>query len=883
MEDTALIAEVKPQVARRRVGARIATAILVIGFVSIVAFLRDFKPEAAGFEQKGWALLAYHASRLGFALYITLLCYSAGYRALELMQTSPRGMFNSARATFIVCFFFGASLYGIAFTILGLAGLIGLATGLAFTIPVLLFSYHPIRALLPARGSHAGVSARWFSDTHASPSFLRVVILVAIATVLLFLLTRVIFIPNPDGNIWEHYLHYYRAVLASGSTLPNEVWHHFYNSKGGGLVFLANVLSDFFSVQLVSACFVVVAGLIILDLLLEHCGSPSWAVFGSILFFAYLFGDVYSGAMFRVHGALLGYASFALWGSVQLQKATEHRFTALMITLVVSLIYLGFYLPVATAIFPLAFLLFVLTNVMFHEKALVYPYLGLTCGVCAGTALAFVINWVLTGLPEVTPMRWFWAIADRAKVQEVFGTGGIEFFLAVNNDLMQTFDWSLRRVGTAMRYPLPKAFLYLSLAAIVVVLARRDVGPNGKSNRFLVQIAAFTIPLVVFAQLVPSPSVYRMALFSLVFMSLASVVLLKRLVDVCAEARLAHAASAIIIICGMIFAISGAGKGVRQQRPIILQYATGQMSLKDALQAMESMRERSPGTSIAAISDFRSKIGTNGRILSLVYDPYDPLYSYTLPDGGIVSEPTYALIRNPEKLLAERPEKVATYLRTRNIGHFTLNLQSRLFSTVAFTSLFDVREMPKYLSVAYENRDFFILTWRDGVHDKQLPEFLLTLLDLKRTAVLHYPFTDQLATLVITGDHHVVEDADGFRIARDDLRRDLDKVINAEALTLLVLESSKALFARILDASMRELDAVEPGKVLEVRGAAGGDLRIVEKVSEREVKIRLLRLFRDSVYKEYVAELGGELASLSRRCDERVPFARRYPTDAMCH
>jgi len=882
--------------------AVIIQVLLVLLFVSIVAFLRGFKPEGAGFDQKGPLLLLYHVSRLGLAFFITILSFSAGYRVLELFRVSPQGLFNSARKTFILCFFFGASLYGIAFTVLGLAGLISLETGLALTIPVLLFSCRPLRALL---NEFLEAEARQpFSDTHASPFFARVVILVAVGTVLVFLLTRVVFSAVYDPNIWGHYLHYYRAVLASGSTQPNEVWHHFYASKGAGLIFLANVLSDFFGAQLVSACFIVVAGVIILDLLLEYCGSTSWAFFGAMLFFTFLYGQVADGATFKHHAVLLGYASFALWGSVRLQQATASQFRPLMITLLVSLTYLGFYLPVAAVMFPMAFLLLTLTNVILHAKTRLYSFLTLAFGLFAGSALAFGTNWILTGLIELFPIRWFWAIADRVKVEEVFGLGGIEFFLEGTMNFSKEYDWSFNRAWKILRYPVPRdtvgmAVVFLTLLGVLVVLIRyRTRETDASSDKFLAHLAAFILPLSAFAQAVQTVAVDRMALYSIVFMTLAGVVIWKRLVDICVGSRLWHTATVVIIVCGMGLAMVHAWKSVGKQRAIIYQYVGGAMSLKDAFQTMESLGtprgRRPPGTSVAAMLDFRrfrATTGPDGRILALAYDPG---FSYALPGEGIVSEPTYSLIRNPGKMLTEKSNKVADYLRERNIKYFTLNLQSRLFSTIAFTSLFDPREMPRYFSVAYEEGDVFILTWRQNDEEKLLPPYLLTLVELKRTGVLYYLFTQRFANLVIRGDQ-LVDSLAGYEKARDAFREDLDKAFYTEVLPLVSLDASKALLGRILAAGKDAVNSADPAKMLFIETSkaklrhilgsgrdASGPVSILERVSERELKARFVRLFRDAIYREYEVEVGSEIAPLFRRCDERVPFARNYPTDATC-
>jgi hypothetical protein len=556
-----------------------------------------------------------------------------------------------------------------------------------------------------------------------------------------------------------------------------------------------------------------------------------------------------------------------------------------MVAFVVSLIYLGFYLPVTAVIFPVAFLLLALANVMVHAKTRLYSFLTLACAVSAGAALDFVTNWVLTGLIEVTPMRWFWVIADRVKVERVFGTGGIEFFLAVNNDLSAQYDWSFNRAWKIIRYPVPRdsigaAAVLLTLLGVLVLLVRHRTRETVSSSvKFLAYLAAFILPLSAFAQAVQTVAVDRMALYSIVFTTLAGVVIWKTLVDTCVVSRLWHAATVAIIVCGMAAAFVQATRSTDGQRSIIYQYATGGMSLKDAFEAIESRLHKSTtGMSISAMSEFRKTIRPDERILRLAYDAG---FSYALPGEGIVSEPTYSLIRNPRKSLAEKPNEVADYLRERNIRYVTLNLQSRLFSTIAFTSLFDAREMPRYFSVAYEDGDFFILTWRRSDQEKPLPDYLLTLFELKRAGVLRYPFTQRFANLVIRGDQVVVSVA-GFEKARDAFREDLDKAYSAEVVPLVSFRTSKALLRRILDAGKDAVDSADPAKVLEARGATSGHVRIVEKVSERELKARLARLFVDAIYKEYVAEFGSELASLSRRCDERVPFAMNYPTDATC-
>lgn len=876
-------------------------------FVALVIFLRAFKPEEAGFERSGPLLILYHVSRVGLVGFIAILCYTAGYRAMELLRLAPLGLFTSARRAAILCFFFGASLYGATFAALGLAGLITLTSGMVLTLPVLALSYRPLVVLMALL--QADEVTRPLPDPYTRAWLVRTVIVIAGGAAVFFLLTRLVYLAVFDPNIWEHYVHYYRAVLATGSTQPNDVWHHFYASKGAGLILLTNVLSDFFGAQIVSACFVLMAGVIVLDLLLEHCRSASWAFFGVVLFLAFLYGQVSDGATFKHHGVIVGYAALALWGSVWLPRVPPLHFRTFMIVLVVALAYLGFYLPGVTPVFVAAFVLVALIHAARSQAREVSASLILAGALCGGTAVALLTNWVLTGLLEVTPMRWLWAIADQAKVERVFGTGGVEFFLAMNNDLRPEYDWSLRRAWKVLRYPLPPLVTYVSLVAVLVLaLLKQARKPGDETIRLLAYIAAFLVPLSIFAQAVQTVAVDRMALYSIVFTTVATTVLLKRLVDTSLGVKISivraaasgapgearkgievwRVASAFVIAVGVVVAVIEGWEDIgRKQRAVLFPFISGGLSLKEAFHKVEAgLRYPKIGMTVTAMSEFREKLGPHDRMLRVTYDAG---FSYALPGDGVVSEPTYALIRNRSTMLASAPGEVVDYLKRRGISYLALNLQSSLFSTIAFTSLFDPREAPKYLGVVYEDRDFFILTWRDQEPTRPLPEYLLTLLELKRSGVLNYPFTKRFDDRVRRTGNRLVDSGAAFYDVRQKFLDDLDDAMRTEMLSAVSRETSRAVLHRMVDAATQELADLEPDlapvsrlrRLLDAQAQSGHEL-LAERISERELSVRFVRRFRETLYQEYVAELGAEVASLSLRCDERMPFAMTYPPGATC-
>jgi hypothetical protein len=892
--------------------------LLVLLFVLAVAYLQGFRPEAAGFEQKGPLLLLYHLSRLIISLGVAVTCYCAGFLTLGLWGIDPRGLFGTSRSAFILCFFLGASLYGILFTLLGLAGMIGLPAGVALTVPVLLLSRRPLKSLL--EGWKAAIVRQVERDEDFSPGFILFVALIVAWAVGMFLATRTLFVAVFDPNIWEHYLHYYRAVLAGGSTQPNEVWHHFYASKGAGLIFLANELSDFFGVQLVSACFVLVAGLIIFDLLLEYCRSTGWALFGVLLFLVFLYGQVSDGATFKHHAVILGYMSLALWGSIRIARASEIQYATLLSVMAVSLAYFGFYQPAMLVLLAPVFVLLVATNAVAGEKMRIRTYACLAAAMVAGGALAFWTNWTLTGVPEITPMRTVWEFADRTKFKAVFGTGGVEYFLGMNNNLATHYDWSLNRVWRVLQYPLPVKMFFLSLLGTLVVLAWKPARDKAvPTARILLPLAAFVLPLGLFAQAMQTAAVDRVALYSIVMTSIAGVVMLKIVCDALFSsgawmkipvrvtvsgrrlfvtrnaAAVFRAAAMAVILLGMFVALTSAWKAIGHKK-IVYGYVSGAISLKDSMQAMESVSSKATtglanGIGVSEMMKFRQSIGSAARIVRLTYDSG---FSYSLPGEGIVSEPTYALIRDRQGILAAAPGAVAAYLRDGKIDYFIVNLQGNLFSSIAFTSLFDVHEMPKYFRVAYEDSDIFILGWRRSADDKPLPPYLLTLFELKQSGMLNFPFGEGLEKLLLPKERsELIASVGDYRKVRREFQERLARVFESEVMHRVKLETSRAALLRMLDASQKALAQDEPGdiesgeslpalKALLSPEQGNADARIEATIWKHDLERRFLVRFREAMLKAQESEVGKGIATLSLGCDERVPFAGKYPPGASC-
>lgn len=872
-------------------------------YAGLIAYHHYFDSVGTGFDRQGIGLIGYHFARVGLAAYLIVISCGLGYWLLA--SVGQHTQLNGAKA-FICCFFLGASVYGFGFSVLGLFSALSLPIAIAATLPVLLFVRSPFRAIWAGNEALSAVFKIPPAGDKIEGAIRLALIGLACLVVLIFFVTRVLFIPNPDGNIWEHYLHYYRSVLESGTTLPGEVWHHFYNSKGGGLFFVSIFLGDVFAVQLVSTCFVIAAGVIIFDLLQDLCADLKWALLGVVLYFSFFFGDVSDGGMFRVHAVILGYAAFAFWAWEQLSAAETPARRAILISMLVSLGYIGFFQPVATAVFAPTFVVIAVARRLFGTPGNLR--LAFICGfvVAAGTLVTICINWLLTGLPEITPIKLLWAVGDQQKAAEVFGTGGIDFFLAVNNDLVENRTL-LQRIYGNLRYLPSKPFMYLTFAiagllairAFVLALAGR---PLERAERFVLAVALFLLPFVSLALIFPSPSLVRMGLYSIFFVVLATVVVWHRAIDFLSPdllmnplglswrgtnkpfdvplKQMAAATFVVVVAAGMLVLSAKA----TQYRSPIYRFARADVSLKGTMERMEEVNPRLVSeTTVNAISEFRSQTGYTGRVLALVYDAG---YAYFIPGAGIVSEPTYALVKEPARLLAEAPERVANYLRDRKLEYVSVNLPSRLFTTFAFTSLFQPSHLRDYFDVAYERGDLFVLRLRkkeeksQPMDEHRIPDYVLSTLELKRQGVLHFPFTAEFySSLSRPGKGRIVSAGD-FDAFREDFIREMQGLIAAKMINKVEMPQSKDVLRKLSEAATTAVRDADPAMLTGARRASNDDL--VMRLPEAILRQRMIDYVRDEIRKEYVARFGERLASLSERCDERVPFAPDRPISATC-
>jgi len=135
------------------------------------------------------------------------------------------------------------------------------------------------------------IACRWLFDRLNKATLISLLLVSMPISVLIFCWTHLLVdkglaVTGLEYDSYGHYVPYYQAVLEQGGTGINELWHHFWISKGAALHLVATLLTDIHGPQLVSFTFLTVttflAVLLIffrpLEVLLSDCvpGRSFW-------------------------------------------------------------------------------------------------------------------------------------------------------------------------------------------------------------------------------------------------------------------------------------------------------------------------------------------------------------------------------------------------------------------------------------------------------------------------------------------------------------------------------------------------------------------------------------------------------------------------------
>ena len=424
-----------------------AAGIVVLWYVLLLYWFESCDFYHSHFFDRGLVVDCYQCARLIFIFYFCWLVYAVGAATTRIVVGADEFAMIPARERVPLRFLVGVATWSVLLFPLGLAGLYSRALAFAVTIVVNLASIPHLAdcieagvcALARARMSGAirvgSAIRRNFicvggddstSRLHQGSNLLvKWLVWIAIAlAVTMFLLVKGLY-PGGGHDYYDHYFPYYLRVIQTGSILPNDVWYHFYVSKGDGLYFLAMLLTDPLAPQLVTAGFILCAAAIVYALLrrIARTGVLPWiGVLLYVAFFIYTPGPQYFmvrggwGDLEKEHELTAVLVLGVIWCVIQLSKTSNNKPWILGLhASIVATILITLQLGLLIGVYLTGFMFWFAVQRQWRKAAI--PFFG---GVTAAISMIVIlaINYYLTGLVLDQAILFTWPIINLAKIAQ---------------------------------------------------------------------------------------------------------------------------------------------------------------------------------------------------------------------------------------------------------------------------------------------------------------------------------------------------------------------------------------------------------------------------------------------------------------------------------
>jgi len=724
------------------------------GFVVTIGFFAVVDVYDEHFFQQSYAA-PYNAFRVVFAVYFFWLIYVVGRQALSFIgQDVFAGLRLHERLA--LAFFVGTTVLTAVMLVLGYAGLYWRAVAWAIAVPIVALSYRHFAHTLHEAGSAV---ARLFTNGSGIDRALSVVM--AIATVFAgtaLLLVKGLY-PQGGHDYYQHYSHYYAAVIDSHGIWPNLFWYQYYVSKSLGVTFLSMLLTDALASSLVTYCFVVAAALALYGLVRDFCSATLWPWLAVVLYLA-----------LNVHTLGTGdYAANGGWGHFQKPHELNSPLLFAVLWMSVNMVRSAgeqrrvWWFGAAACAFALAYVLLVsplivglfatFAGLYFlpRSRELARMFLGIAAMAGLGLGSLLLLNYLTTGAPADLAPQALWPIVDLRRLNDegmLFDFVNIAIVRArgaVDGSAL-TDDFELiEYVRNVFRIDILGFLVGAALVGVLACMIRRDVLRRRRvgnadvvddvSRRAGGVIAAFFLATVAFGSslgLLESISFVRISSFVFpLVIAIAAIVGQVVSLSFGPTGRGRMLVAAILPILLMIVVLTQAY--VQQRASLLavannaLRFADGRYSIYDAYRDQAGWPALPDKTAIyPAMYEAWKKIGPGKRIWSFHIQSY-----CMLPGCHVESMPASSMTKHREEILFGSPQTAARILQSEGLDHFFISTQMPIRDTLQCTALFSPDTIQDHFDVVWSDGRDVLLTWKGSGNDRLSDEWV----EKYRTAV----------------------------------------------------------------------------------------------------------------------------------------------------
>jgi hypothetical protein len=743
----------------------LAVAALLGGFIGVVLWFDKVDFYDKHFFDTGAIVFADNVVRIVFVGIFSWLIYAPG-AAIAALVTTPgerAALFPAERA--VLGFGLGVGIWHVVMLILGVLGLYYRSALAGLCLVVLIASSRHFAHVAVAGCRALADRFTALRQRRASPQEVGA-ILIAVAAAWL-LLRRGLF-PGGSGDYYTHYFYYYLEVLKNHGLAPNDVWYHYYYSKGSGLVFLGMLLTDPEAPALTTFPCVIFAAVAIATLAARMARGSLWPAAGALIYLLYYllsFSDIGGSEFQKDHEEIAALVVLTAWALCMERCAPPRPFRIVAASSAIA----AAIVTQAVGVLLSVFVGLLCAWSMLHRRWREMWAYGAVAAAIAGVVLAvFVLSYVQTGMASDQPLDLMLRFADVGRldrwgvIPQVIAVAWIrDNYLA----LVPPFGWGVfKQLFQFMRLRGLWPFLIGPIiAAIVIYVVDRfapwkrprlsDPSAASFAGATAARLATFLLFFIVIALLVgraQSISFERLSTFFVPLLVLFAIACSALLLNGKLQSR-GDPWMWTVLPAVLLVAVLGAWQGkdhwsrrLPAETANALRFFFGGFSLADAY------RHATSGYAFGAINPEALKAARQVPYGTPIWSTN--VDSYCMVPGCLIEDViSFKMSGRLDEILGGDPELAKQRLQEAGLNYFLFMKDYRVLDLLPYSRLFAPETIGRYLGVKWSDGSTFLLTWIGPDTTPIGADFLdpYTLLRAEPDALRWFKF-DELAPLIAT-------------------------------------------------------------------------------------------------------------------------------------
>ena len=703
----------------------LAGAALICGFIGVAAWFAVIDFYHRHFFDTGPIVAADNLVRVVFVVIFSWLIYAPGAAATALIMSPDERAALTPPERGVLGFGIGLGIWHVVMLTLGLLGLYDRPVILGLCLVVVVASSRQFAKTAIGQGQTLAVGFAELRQGRATPEHIGV-ILIAVTAVWLLLL-RGLF-PGGGGDYYTHYFYYYLEVLKNHGLAPNDVWYHYYYSKGSGLTFLGMLLTDPEAPALTTYPCVVFAAVAIATLAARMAPLSLWPAAGAVIYlFYYLvsFSADGGGQFQKDHEEIAALVALTAWALCMERRAAPRPFrimaasTAIAAALITPpiAILLGFFVGLLAA-----------WSMVRRRWSEMWGYSVVVAAIAGAVLAVFVVSYLQTGLASDQALDLMLRFADPARLDR---WGVIPQIIAVAWIRDNYLQWeqpfgraTLQEIADFMRLRFLWPFLTGPLIAVVVLrvsgalsgrqpTAPRDARMAALAKQTAWRLVAMVLLLAAVAVVAGRAQSFSFARLSSFFVPV--LVMLAIAGSVWAPNRpltrrddtvLRLIVPALLLVGTLVAWQSHAHwtSSLRRETANAMRFLAGSYSLAQAYSHANSryaFGAINPGALAAA-----QQLPYGTPIWSTNVDSY-----CMVPGCLIESVISFKMSGRLDEILGGDPELAKLRLQQASLDYFLFMKDYRMIDLLPFSRLFAPETIGRYLGVKWSDGSTYLLTW----------------------------------------------------------------------------------------------------------------------------------------------------------------------------